>query len=218
MYFLTLHSNSPPHPRSAFLNWFCQRIKPNNKERNYFLNNPGPSGDAEQRGKIHNIRYSPLGPEPRSSGRPLWEGCSGVWGRWKDKSIHMWWIKEWTPGNFPGSSVVKTPCSQTSLVAQWMRLCLPMQETQVRSLVWEDPICHGATKLMCHHSRACNSRDCKLQLPSRLQVATTQSECNYQSPHCSEKSAHYKEEWPPLAATRESPCKSNEDPAQPKIN
>ena len=33
-----------------------------------------------------------------------------------------------------------------SLVAQWIRICLPMQETRVRSLVWEDPMCCGATK------------------------------------------------------------------------
>ena len=33
-----------------------------------------------------------------------------------------------------------------SLVAQWLRICLPMQGTQVRALVWEDPTCRGATK------------------------------------------------------------------------
>ena len=27
-----------------------------------------------------------------------------------------------------------------SLVAQWYRICLPMLETQVRSLGWEDPL------------------------------------------------------------------------------
>ena len=34
----------------------------------------------------------------------------------------------------------------TSLVVQWLRIYLPMQETQVQSLIWEDPTCHGATK------------------------------------------------------------------------
>ena len=33
-----------------------------------------------------------------------------------------------------------------SLVAQWLRIRLSMQGTQVRSLVWEDPTCRGATK------------------------------------------------------------------------
>ena len=43
----------------------------------------------------------------------------------------------------------------TSLVAQWLRICLPMQGTQVRALVQEDPTCRGATKPMCHNYSAC---------------------------------------------------------------
>ena len=38
-----------------------------------------------------------------------------------------------------------------SLVAQWLRVCLPMQGTRVRALVWEDPTCHGATKPRRHN-------------------------------------------------------------------
>ena len=37
------------------------------------------------------------------------------------------------------------------LVAQWERIHLPVQETQVQSLVQEDPICHRATKLVHHN-------------------------------------------------------------------
>ena len=40
---------------------------------------------------------------------------------------------------------------RTSVVAQWLRICLPMQGTQVRALVWEDPICHRATKPVRHN-------------------------------------------------------------------
>ena len=40
---------------------------------------------------------------------------------------------------------------RASLVAQWLRICLPMQETRVRALVWEDPTCHGATKPVSHN-------------------------------------------------------------------
>ena len=40
---------------------------------------------------------------------------------------------------------------RASLVAQWLRICLPMQETRVRALVWEDPTCHGATRPMSHN-------------------------------------------------------------------
>ena len=38
-----------------------------------------------------------------------------------------------------------------SLVAQWLRICLPMQGTQVRALVWEDPTCRGATGPVSHN-------------------------------------------------------------------
>ena len=37
-----------------------------------------------------------------------------------------------------------------SLVAQWLRIRLPMQGTRVQALVHKDPTCHGATKPMRH--------------------------------------------------------------------
>ena len=40
---------------------------------------------------------------------------------------------------------------RASLVAQWLRICLPMQGTQVRALVWEDPTCRGATGPVSHN-------------------------------------------------------------------
>ena len=39
----------------------------------------------------------------------------------------------------------------TSLVAQWIRIHLPVQETQVRSLLQEDSTCCRATKPMHHN-------------------------------------------------------------------
>ena len=39
----------------------------------------------------------------------------------------------------------------TSLVTQWLRICLPVQGTRVQSLVQEDPSCCGATKPMRHN-------------------------------------------------------------------
>ena len=41
--------------------------------------------------------------------------------------------------------------SRACLVAQWLRICLPMQGTRVQALVREDPTCRGATKAMCHN-------------------------------------------------------------------
>ena len=41
-------------------------------------------------------------------------------------------------------------CTRTSLVAQRLRICLPMQGTPVRYLVQKDSTCHRATKPMCY--------------------------------------------------------------------
>ena len=45
---------------------------------------------------------------------------------------------------------VRKPSEGTYLVAQWLRICLPMQGTRVQALVWEDPTCHRATRPMRH--------------------------------------------------------------------
>ena len=76
-----------------------------------------------------------------------------------------------------------------SLVAQWLRICLLMQGTQVRALVWEDPTCRRATRPMSHTAE-----------PARLEPVLRNKRG-----HDSERPAHRDEEWPPLTATRESP-------------
>ena len=43
----------------------------------------------------------------------------------------------------------------TSLVAQWLRIRLPMQGPQVRALVREDPTCRRTTKPVRHNYWAC---------------------------------------------------------------
>ena len=63
-----------------------------------------------------------------------------------------------------------------------MRIHLPMQGTRVRALVWEDPTCRGTTG------------------PARLEPVLRSKRGRD-----SERPAHRDEEWPPLAATRESP-------------
>ena len=40
---------------------------------------------------------------------------------------------------------------RASLVAQWLRIRLPMQGARVQSLVREDPTRHGATKPVSHN-------------------------------------------------------------------
>ena len=49
-----------------------------------------------------------------------------------------------------GKVKVKMP-PRASLVAQWLRIHLPMQGTWVRSLVREDPTCCGTTKPVRHN-------------------------------------------------------------------
>ena len=48
-------------------------------------------------------------------------------------------------------STFKRHSGGASLVAQWLRICLLMQGTRVRALVWEDPTCRGATRPMSHN-------------------------------------------------------------------
>ena len=45
----------------------------------------------------------------------------------------------------------KKHLARASLVAQWLGVCLPRQETRVRALVWEDPTCRGATRPVSHN-------------------------------------------------------------------
>ena len=52
---------------------------------------------------------------------------------------------------------------RASLVAQWLRVCLPMQGTRVRALVWEDPTCRGATRPVSRNYWACASGACAPQ-------------------------------------------------------
>ena len=47
-------------------------------------------------------------------------------------------------------TVIKNLPTGASLVAQWLRIHLPMQGTWVRALVHEDPTCRGATKPVHH--------------------------------------------------------------------
>ena len=124
--------------------------------------------------------------------------------------------------------------SGTSLVAQWLRIHLPMQGTQVWSLVWEDPTCHGATKPMHHNYWACaleptshnywacapqllkpacsrtrmpQLRGCVLQL---LKPARLEHVLHNKRSHHNEKPAHHNKEQTPIIASRESPCAATE--------
>ena len=67
------------------------------------------------------------------------------------------WIKSMLPLWY------KNNCRGASLVAQWLRVCLPVQGTRVQALVWEDPTCRGATRPVSHNYWACASGACAPQ-------------------------------------------------------
>ena len=72
----------------------------------------------------------------------------------------------------------------TSLVIQWIAICLPVQGTWVWFLVWEDSTCCGATKTVCHNwvwvlePASCNCWACELQLLSPRAAITEPLSCN----------------------------------------
>ena len=56
-----------------------------------------------------------------------------------------------TPQITQNDMYIKTVLVGASLVAQWLRICLLMQGTRVRALVWEDPTCRRATRPVSHN-------------------------------------------------------------------
>ena len=90
---------------------------------------------------------------------------------------------------------------RASLVAQRLRVCLPMQGTRVRALVWEDATCRRATRPVSHNCWACASGACAPQQerPRRWEARTPR--------------------WGVAPACRGwgKPSHGNEDPTQPKI-
>ena len=88
-------------------------------------------------------------------------GRRGKTGKWGHLSFWSWVFGPKTQYN----RKLLTRCQEsdevlkaeggTSLVAQWLRIHLPMQGTQVRALVREDPTCRGATKPVRHDCWVC---------------------------------------------------------------
>ena len=61
---------------------------------------------------------------------------------------------------------------QTSMMVQWLRICLPMKGTWDRFLVWEYSTCQGATQPVCHDHWSPCSRAYALQQEKPLQWET----------------------------------------------
>ena len=93
---------------------------------------------------------------------------------------------------------------------QWLGIHLPMQGTQIWSLVWEDPTCRRAAKPVHHNNWACylepTSHNYWASMLQLLKPALLEPVLHNKRSHCNEKPTHRNEELAPLAATRESPC------------
>ena len=75
---------------------------------------------------------------------------------------------------------------RASLVAQWLRIHLPMQGTWVRALAQEDPTCRGATKPVRHNYWGCAlepvshnywARVPRARAPQQRKATTMRSPC-----------------------------------------
>ena len=84
-------------------------------------------------------------------------------------------------------------------VAQWLRICLPMQATGVGALIWEDPTCRRATLPVGHNCWspcALGPRSCNYWAQSLESVLHKTSGHNWKPATTTE--------YAPLTATRES--------------
>ena len=87
---------------------------------------------------------------------------------WKDTCTPMFIAalftiaKTWKQPKCPTTDMFKKK-GGASLVAQWLGVCLLVQGTWVRTLVWEDPTCRGAAGPVSHNCWACASGACAPQ-------------------------------------------------------
>ena len=103
------------------------------------------------------------------------------WEPWR-----LWSLEKVSPRKEDLSSALKKGRIGACLVAQWLRICLPMQGTRVRALVWKDPTCCGATKPVRHNYRA--------RAPQLLKPTCLEPMLRNKRSHRNEKPAHRNEE------------------------
>ena len=117
--------------------------------------------------------------------------------------------------------------SRTSLVAEWIGILLPMQETRVQSPVPEASKCCGATKTMHHNFEPANCNylthvlleAARSKAPSHqlLKPRSLQPVLHNNRSNLNGKPAHCNKEEPPLTATKESPGTATKTRCKQKI-
>ena len=112
--------------------------------------------------------------------------------------INSRWIKNWNVKNKTLNLKIKDTQNRASLVAQWLRIHLPRQGTQVRVLVGEDLTCHRATKPMWHNCWACE--------PQLLSSCTTTTEDRTPRAHALQQERPWEARAP---QQRVAPARSN---------
>ena len=139
-----------------------------------------------------------------------------------DKELVTRILKKLLQKNIKINNSIKKLANGTSLVVQWLRICLPVQGTWVWALVWEDPTCCRATKPVCHKYWDCalepashNYWACVLQLlkPARLDPCSATREATaMRSPRTTTKSSPNSpqleearaQQWRPNAAKKKN--------------
>ena len=87
---------------------------------------------------------------------------------------------------------------RASLVAQWLRICLPMQGARVWAGAREDLTCRRATNPMHHNYWACalelTCHNYWARMPQLLKAAHLEPVLRNKRSHCNEKPAHCNKE------------------------
>ncbi|KAJ8789989.1 hypothetical protein J1605_004741 [Eschrichtius robustus] len=107
--------------------------------------NTGGTGSSPGLGRSH-VPRSNWAREPRLLSLRVWSLCSSAGEAAMAHEPQLLNLRVWSL-----CSATRKATIWTSLVAQWLRICLPMQGTRVRALVWEDPTCRGATRPVSHN-------------------------------------------------------------------
>ena len=113
-------------------------------------------------------------------------------------NLQVWFLEKSVP---PLTRWTQRPLKtkmRASLVAQWLRIHLPMQGTRVRALVREDPTCRGATEPVHHYYWACAlepaSHNYWARVPQLLKPARLEPVLHNKRSHHNEKPAHRNKE------------------------